>query len=33
MLGAIEADRYEEAIGQAEGMREKREGLFQAMNR
>jgi uncharacterized oxidoreductase len=33
MLGALEADQYEAAIGPAEGMRAKREGLFQAMNR
>jgi uncharacterized oxidoreductase len=32
MLKALEADRYEAAIGQAEGMRAKREELFEAMN-
>jgi uncharacterized oxidoreductase len=33
MLAALESDLPEAAIGQAEGMREKREGLFDAMNR
>jgi uncharacterized oxidoreductase len=33
MLKALEADLPEAAIGQAEGMRAKREGLFEAMNR
>lgn len=32
MLKALEADLPEAAIGQAEGMRAKREGLFDAMN-
>lgn len=32
MLKALEADLPEAAIGQAEGMRAKREGLFEAMN-
>jgi uncharacterized oxidoreductase len=32
MLGALEADLSETGIGQAEGMREKREALFDAMN-
>jgi uncharacterized oxidoreductase len=32
MLQALEADRHEAAIGQAEGMRTKREELFDAMN-
>jgi uncharacterized oxidoreductase len=32
MLAALEADLPEAAIGQAEGMRAKREGLFEAMN-
>jgi uncharacterized oxidoreductase len=33
MLQALEADLPEAAIGQAQGMREKREQLFDAMNR
>jgi len=33
MLKALEADLREAAIGQAEGMREKREALFEVMNR
>jgi hypothetical protein len=33
MLRALEADLHEAAIGQAEGMRAKREALFEAMNR
>ena len=33
MLKALEADLPESAIGQAEGMRQKRESLFEAMNR
>jgi uncharacterized oxidoreductase len=33
MLKALEADLQEAAIGQAEGMREKREALFEVMNR
>jgi len=33
MLKALEADLPEAAIGQAEGMRSKREALFDAMNR
>jgi uncharacterized oxidoreductase len=32
MLKALEADLPEAAVGQAEGMRAKREGLFDAMN-
>ena len=32
MLRALEADLPEAAVGQAEGMRAKREGLFDAMN-
>jgi uncharacterized oxidoreductase len=32
MLAALEADLPEAAIGQAEGMRTRREGLFEAMN-
>jgi len=32
MLKALESDAPEAAIGQAEGMRAKREGLFEAMN-
>jgi uncharacterized oxidoreductase len=32
MLNVLEADRFEAAIGQAEGMRAKREELFEAMN-
>ena len=33
MLKALEADLHEAAIGQAEGMKAKREALFEAMNR
>jgi uncharacterized oxidoreductase len=33
MMKALEADLFESAIGQAAGMREKREALFDAMNR
>jgi uncharacterized oxidoreductase len=32
MLGALEADQHEAAIGQAEGMKAKREALFDTMN-
>jgi uncharacterized oxidoreductase len=32
MLAALDADLPEAAIGQAEGMRAKREALFEAMN-
>jgi uncharacterized oxidoreductase len=33
MLKALEADLPEAAIGEADGMRQQREGLFDAMNR
>ena len=32
MLGALEANAFETAVGQAAGMREKREALFDALN-
>jgi uncharacterized oxidoreductase len=32
MLAALEADAFETAVGQAAGMREKREALFDALN-